>query len=113
MRFEARRQRGGRCRVRDLNVGNENQFRYPRERNRAMQKSIEHPAFLSSYSFSGHVHARIQLFGQSFVTFVKNSRKTLARTDPRSSVGYTKYKSNSSPRTVGKMRTNRLERTVI
>jgi len=41
----------------------------------------DHPfIFASGYTIN-------QLFGQVFVTSVKNSRNTLARTDPRNSVG--------------------------
>lgn len=79
--------RGGRCRVRAHYIGISFDIRNQRERKRAMQKSIDIGIILASYSFSGHVHAKIHDFGQSRVTFVKNSRKTFARTDPRSSVG--------------------------
>lgn len=87
MRYEARRRRGGRCRVRAHYIGKYEQTRNPRERKRAMRKRIETPSTSPTCSFSSQVYAKNQDFGQSFVAFVRNSLKTFALTDPRNSVG--------------------------
>ena len=87
MRYERGDKRGGRCRVRGHYIGKWIDVRNPRERKRDMQKRIVIRVIRASYSFSRQIHAKYQAFGQSRVTFVKNSRKTLARTDPRNSVG--------------------------
>ena len=87
MRYEARRRRGGRCRVRARYIGIEEWSRNPCERKRDMHKRIDSPLTQPIHSCSSQIRALNQDLDQSFVAFVKNSRKTFARTDPRNSVG--------------------------
>jgi len=87
MRYEARRRRGGRCRVRAYYIRKYEQNRNPCERKRAMRNRIDLGPTYPIHSSWRQVWPQNQNFGQSFVAFVRNSRNTFARTEPRNSVG--------------------------
>lgn len=59
MRYEARRQKGGRCRVRAHYIGMVESTRNPRERKRAMRKRIETPPIYPFCSYSRQIRSKI------------------------------------------------------
>ena len=61
MRYEPRRRRGGRCRVREHYIGNKIHLQNLRQRKRAMQKIIAKGKFPISYSFSGQKQTKITI----------------------------------------------------